>query len=462
MNRRRRRLFSIASLLTLLASLLVSIPASALGNDYPWPSANMNQLSPLRFNYRNCTDYAAWTLNRQLGGSTSDIRFNWNSIQANNSGHARDWRQGAINRGKPVNDTPRRGAVAWWGASHGGGYGHVAMVAEVRDGGNTVVVHEYNRSNTGVFGTRALTRSNGWPEAFLHIADLPGADVSGDGRADLVLVATGPTGSGRTEAHVLDAATGYSTWYSHWATAAGYTSAASDKHLVGDVNGDGRSDLVIVGTGPTGSGRMEAHVLDGATGYSTWLAHWATAAGYGNSSTRYGLGDVNGDGRADLVLIGTGPTGSGRTEAHVLDAATGYSTWLANWATAAGYSGAPTDRHLVGDVNGDGRADLVIVGTGPTGSGRTEAHVLDAATGYSTWIAHWPTAAGYSGGDNDRHVLGDVNGDGRADLVIVGTGPTGSGRTEAHVLDAATGYSTWIAHWPTAAGYGDATLRYAL
>ncbi|MCP2204813.1 hypothetical protein LX90_008551, partial [Lentzea flava] len=39
---------------------------------------------------------------------------------------------------------------------------------------------------------------------------------------------------------------------------------------------------------------------------------------------------------------------------------------------------------------------------------------------------------------------------------------TGSGRTEAHVLDAATGYSTWLAHWATAAGYGDSTLRYAM
>ena len=42
----------------------------------------------------------------------------------------------------------------------------------------------------------------------------------------------------------------------------------------------------------------------------------------------------------------------------------------------------------MGDVNGDNRADLMIVGTGPTSSGRAEAHVLNAATGYSTWLAH--------------------------------------------------------------------------
>jgi hypothetical protein len=241
---------------------------------------------------------------------------------------------------------------------------------------------------------------------FIHFKDLvrPDPDVNGDGRADLVIVATDATGSGRTEAHVLDGATGYSTWLAHWATAAGYSSAATDHHLLGDVNGDGKPDLVIVGTAATGSGRTEAHVLDGATGYSTWLAHWVTAAGYAQPTDRFVLGDVNGDGRADLVAVSTAATGSGRTEAHVLDGATGYSTWLAHWATAAGYSSAPTDHHLLGDVNGDGRPDLVIVGTAATGSGRTEAHVLDGATGYSTWLAHWVTAAGYAQ-PTDRYTM---------------------------------------------------------
>jgi len=182
----------MATLLTLLAALLIPIPAQAPGNDYPWPSANMNQISPLRFYYRNCTDYAAWTLNVQLGGSTTDIRFDWSSTQAGGSGHARDWKQGAINRGKPVNDTPKRGAVAWWGSSHGGGYGHVAIVAEILDASNAVVVHEYNRGYTGTFGSRTINRSGDWPQAFLHIADLP--DAPPTARRSSTNLAFGPSG----------------------------------------------------------------------------------------------------------------------------------------------------------------------------------------------------------------------------------------------------------------------------
>jgi surface antigen len=180
-----------AVLMTIVMAMATSTPAHALGDDYPWPNANMNSYSPLGFAYRNCTDYAAWTINTQLGGSVGNIRFRWSDIQSGGSGHARDWRQGAINRGKPVDGTPAKGAVAWWGAGYGGGYGHVAIVAEVRDA-NSILVHEYNANWTGRFGSRVISRSSGWPEAFLHIADIAGppgpppppADTDGDGTPD--------------------------------------------------------------------------------------------------------------------------------------------------------------------------------------------------------------------------------------------------------------------------------------
>jgi hypothetical protein len=125
-----------------------------------------------------------------------------------------------------------------------------------------------------------------------------------------------------------------------------YTSGNCDRYVMGDVNADGRADLVIIGTGPTGSGKLEAHALNGATGFSTWIGNWATAAGYGNASTEYVMGDVNGDGRAELVLVATGPTGSGKLEVHALNGATAYSTWLGNWASAAGY-GNSTNRYVM-------------------------------------------------------------------------------------------------------------------
>lgn len=335
----RHRMWKLFLVLIAFAAALTVAPAKALavGNDYPWQGADPNQLSALRFYYRNCTDFAAWRLNKQAGVTSAPWRFTWSNLAGpGGNGNAIGWKDGAISRGYRVDNNPQVGSVAWWGASHGGGLGHVAIVSAVNPDGS-VNIEQYN-----AIPYSYSTKNNVRAEAYLHIADInPNPDVSGDGRADLTLIGTGPTGSGRLEAHVLNAATGYSTWHANWATAAGYGNS-TNRYLMGDVNGDRRDDLVIVGTGPTGSGRLEAHVLNAATGYSTWYANWATAASYGNSSTAYVMGDVNGDGRADLVLIGTGPTGSGRLEAHVLDAATGYSTWYSHWATAAGYGNAST------------------------------------------------------------------------------------------------------------------------
>lgn len=275
-------------------------------------------------------------------------------------------------------------------------------------------------------------------------------DLDGDGRADLIIAGTANTGSGRLEVHAMSASSGYTNWMLHVATPHGYLDS-TQRLVMGDANNDGRADLVVVNTGPTGSGRLEAHVLNGASGFGAWSLHAATAAGYGSPTDRYTMGDVNGDGYADLIIVGTANTGSGRLEAHVLNGATSYTSWLAHWATACGYIG-PTDRVVAGDVNGDRRADLTIVGTSNTGSGRLEAHTLDAATGYGSWMLHAATPHGYIR-DADRVAMSDVDGDGRADLSIIGTGPTGSGRLEAHVLSGSSGFNTWRYHWATAAGY---------
>jgi surface antigen len=263
-------------------------------------------------------------------------------------GNGNQWDEKARAAGVRVDTTPAAGSIAQWDS---GSAGHVAYVDIVTPTHIEISEDSYLTDTSGYTSRRRLDRNGttfGSAE-FIHVRDVGGAsanrDISGDGRADLALIGTGPTGSGRLEVHALNGATAYSSWLGNWATAAGYGNSA-DRYVMGDVNGDGRADLTIVATGPTGSGRLEAHVLDGATGFSSWLGNWATAAGYGNSSTEYVMGDVNGDGRAELVFVATGPTGSGRLEVHALNGATAYSSWLGNWATAAGY-GNSTNRYVM-------------------------------------------------------------------------------------------------------------------
>ena len=167
-------LFGVVATLSMKAPAMAS--TSVGGNDYPWPNADMNSLSPLKFNYRNCTDYAAYEINEQMGGNTTNnIKFSWSSINYNGDGNAYAWKNGATGKW-PIDTKPAVGSVAWWApSSKNGGFGHVAIVASVSNNGNTIVVDEYNLAFTGVYNTPPRTLTNGvtdWPNDFIHIADI--------------------------------------------------------------------------------------------------------------------------------------------------------------------------------------------------------------------------------------------------------------------------------------------------
>jgi surface antigen/Tol biopolymer transport system component len=156
-------------------------PPAAAGDDYPWKGNgyDMGQLSPLRFNYRNCTDFVAFRLNQQLGGSTSKPKFWWSTLfSVAGRGHAIYWKDAVIHKygAGRVNTTPAVGAVAWWGSERGS-LGHVAMVSKV-NGDGSVNIEQYNVV-AGAYSTQNNVRAT----AYLHIADLPrrSPDINGDG-----------------------------------------------------------------------------------------------------------------------------------------------------------------------------------------------------------------------------------------------------------------------------------------
>lgn len=104
--------------------------------------------------YHNCTLYAAWRL---AENGLPDPGRSW--------GNAVDWAR-SIGGG---DRRPVVGSIAWWGASRGGGYGHVAYVEQVN--GSQILIRADNYSST------RGTTSAGWIDAasvelFLHPRDL--------------------------------------------------------------------------------------------------------------------------------------------------------------------------------------------------------------------------------------------------------------------------------------------------
>jgi hypothetical protein len=125
--------------------------------------------------------------------------------------------------------------------------------------------------------------------SFLGGVRVAGGDVDGDGFADIIVGAGSETShvkvfSGKTEAEI-------ESFFAYSPTFQGGVFVAA-----GDVNGDGRADI-ITGAGP-GAG-PHVKVFSGAT-LAEINSFFAYGAGF-TGGVRVAAGDVNGDGRAELI-----------------------------------------------------------------------------------------------------------------------------------------------------------------
>lgn len=110
-------------------------------DDYPWPNAPVLDLSPLRYSYRDCTDFAAWRINRDLGTTSAPWMYTWGQLRLTN-GNAIGWRPDWLTHGWGVSTTASPGTIGWYGTK-AGSQGHVCYIQAVA-GDGTVTIEEYN------------------------------------------------------------------------------------------------------------------------------------------------------------------------------------------------------------------------------------------------------------------------------------------------------------------------------
>jgi surface antigen len=364
------------------ASIVSQMPAS---NTYPWPTANPDSLSPLRYYYRNCTDYAAYQLNRQAGVASAPWKWTWGNLTPK-GGHAYQWRDQL-----PHNSTPAVGSVAWWGAaSWNDNYGHVAIVTAVWDDGY-VNVQEYNYGVKHGYGTRTRVKA----DSYLHVQDVanppaPVVDRDSDGIADGDDLCPDEVGLAR--------------WWG-----CQESGVQTPSYSRSDVNGDGRGDYCRVVGGPPGGYRVTCS-LGGAGSFATSFTSNVIDVGYRNS---YAWADVTGDNRADYCrLVGGGPAAFQLRCSPSTGAGFG-----SDWLSGAVDPGYPQGRAWV-DVTGDQRADYCRAVGMPN-----DQHVqctLSGPSGFGQTITSPVLDWGYT----DSRWWSDVNGDRKADFCrIVGGGP---------------------------------------
>ncbi|WP_405061797.1 RICIN domain-containing protein [Kribbella sp. NBC_01505] len=183
----------------------------------------------------------------------------------------------------------------------------------------------------------------------------------------------------------------------------------------GDANGDGLADVTSLFD--LGFGRTTAwnFISKGGTGFHTGVIGWDTQEGGGFSlyRTRSVQGDLNGDGRTDLAVF---REGAGRQVwlYKVLSDGNRYDSGVAVWTSRANSWPLSTARVVSGDVDHDGKDDIVVQNAGTANN--WQALVFRAADNFATPVT-WAQAATGSNWSQSAPLLADVDGDGRSDLV---------------------------------------------
>jgi hypothetical protein len=210
-------------------------------------------------------------------------------------------------------------------------------------------------------------------------------DLNGDGKQDLATANFGANAFANTVSVLLNRGDGSFKAKHNYATGTGPVDVA-----IGDLNGDGKADLATANY----DSNTASVLLNRGDG--SFRAKVDYGAGPGPDSVA--IGDLNGDGKADLAT-----TSEDSAVSVLLN--TGDGSFQAKLDYPSGrYPGSVA----IGDVNGDGKPDLA------TASAFTNTVSVLLSRGDGSFKAKHD----YRTGRNPRSVaIGDLNSDGKRDLV---------------------------------------------
>jgi hypothetical protein len=172
----------------------------------------------------------------------------------------------------------------------------------------------------------------------------------------------------------------------------------------GDINGDGKADIVAVEHEASGHYSYVRGISNGST--FSWGVTNLTGM---NFPVKMSVGDINGDGKADIVGVEREASG---LYAYVRGISNGSTfSWAATNLTGMNF---PV-KMSVGDINGDGKADIVWVEREASGLYSYLRGISNGST--FSWGVTSLTRMNHA----QKMSVGDINGDGKADITSVET-----------------------------------------
>ena len=187
------------------------------------------------------------------------------------------------------------------------------------------------------------------------------------------------------------------------------TDAISELSVFGDVNNDGKKDLIIVH--PTNPPILTTYLNDGTGRFLTNTP----AVNINNGEYPQTAGDLNNDGKADVITA----TGSGSTTKLYYrlaqpDNSFGAAQLLANLSANLSHSSYTSSPHIiVEDLNNDGTKDIAFVTFNTSNNPVYTLNILNN-TGNATFTQTLSTSFSMT---TNKLTTVDLNGDGKKDFI---------------------------------------------
>ena len=286
----------------------------------------------------------------------------------------------------------------------------VAVLFEDTAGNLTAVVKDVASGAT----LREMPFSNAFtPVDFIVIPDL-----NGNGAPELAMLGVNKD-TGAVQIHLKDSRWGI--WLNNGLINLGQVGNPISLSVVPDLNGNGKAELAVFEKNRS-TGAPQVRIKDSGTGL------WVNSAYFDpqvSPDFLRVLEDVNGNTAPELTMLGS-DAGKGQVKALVKDGAT------VSWISTIFYSAelVPVDLKVVPDVDGNGAAELALLGVD---GGGPKIQLKDTDSGkLSGWAYFAPDMEPQA-----LTVVPDVSGNGAAELAVLGT--TTSGVVQVLLKDSATG-----------------------
>ena len=284
--------------------------------------------------------------------------------------------------------------------------GEKALASALKNVKPQIMTSGLPTSSTQIFRA-AITTSSGGRETYAGAT----GDLNGDGKLDVVLASECATNNCSNGVVTVLLGKGDGTYQAPVTYATG---EETESVALRDVNGDGKLDILATSScnSDCSSGAVNVLLGNGDGTFQPAVAYNTGAA----DSLALAVGDVNGDGKLDLLVVDACSSNNSCTNG-ILSVLLGNGDGTFQTAVNYASGGQSPQAIAIADVNGDGKLDVAITNECASNSDCSSGFVsLLLGNGDGTFQN--AVNSGSGGVYADSVAIGDVNGDGHADLVV--------------------------------------------